>query len=337
MLFCCLRRETILLLHSLCRLRILRLEFDFSEVVMVKLRDSLLLFLAALIWGVTFVGQSDAMKYIEPFTFNFLRCVIGALVLLPFSIAGEHKRLKNVSETEKKAELKALFIGGLLCGLTLFAAMNLQQHGIQKGDSIGKAGFITSIYMILVPIIGIFFKKKTNILIWISAVIAFAGLYLLCGTKEGFKFELSDILFLLCSVFFALHILLISNYAPRVSGTALSCVQFVICAILSCIAMFIFESPSIKNILAAYIPLLYAGVMACGVAYTLQVVGQRHLDPTVATLILCLESVISVLAGWIFLDQTLTTRQIIGCAVMFVGTTLAQIPIEKFKKKKAKA
>ena len=123
MLFCCLRRETILLLHSLCRLRILRLEFDFSEVVMVKLRDSLLLFLAALIWGVTFVGQSDAMKYIEPFTFNFLRCVIGALVLLPFSIAGEHKRLKNVSETEKKAELKALFIGGLLCGLTLFAAV----------------------------------------------------------------------------------------------------------------------------------------------------------------------------------------------------------------------
>ena len=219
----------------------------------------------------------------------------------------------------------------MLCGAALFTASSLQQTGIALGDSIGKAGFITSLYIILVPILGIFFKKRAGYLVWISAAIALVGMYLLC-VKQGFALEVSDILYLLCAFFFAIHILLISVYAPYLSSCALSAIQFATAAVLSGICMFIFETTDIHAILAAYKPLLYAGIFACGIAYTLQVVGQRDLDPTIASLIMCLESVVSVVSGALILHQTMTARELIGCIVMLIATVLALLPTKEIKK-----
>ena len=300
-----------------------------------KIRSSLLLVLAAVIWGATFVAQSSAMDHIEPFTFNSIRFLIGAIVLLPFI-----PELRRKRDTNKQTEILPLpagksrtwlIVGSMLCGAALFTASSLQQTGIALGDSIGKAGFITSLYIILVPILGIFFKKRAGYLVWISAAIALVGMYLLC-VKQGFALEVSDILYLLCAFFFAIHILLISVYAPYLSSCALSAIQFATAAVLSGICMFIFETPDIHAILVAYKPLLYAGIFACGIAYTLQVVGQRDLDPTIASLIMCLESVVSVVSGALILHQTMTARELIGCIVMLIATVLALLPTKEIKK-----
>ena len=285
----------------------------------------MLLFLTAVIWGVAFVAQSVGMDYVGAFTFNFTRCIIGGLVLIPCIMFLDwlKKREKKNSEPEKQ-DRKTLLTGGVCCGVALCVASNLQQFGI-KYTTVGKAGFITAMYIVLVPLLGIFLKKTVGFKVWISVALAVAGLYLLCIT-EGFSIGWGDFLVLLCAFVFSIHIMVIDYFSPKVDGVKMSCIQFFVCGLLSGVGMLISETPDIHAILQAWMPILYAGVMSCGVAYTLQIVGQKGMNPTVASLILSLESVVSVLAGWLLLGQKLSTRELSGCALMFVAIILAQLP-----------
>lgn len=306
-----------------------------------SLKNPLMLLLTAVIWGVAFVAQSVGMEYIGPFTFNCVRCLIGGVVLIPcIWILGRVRGSETVSGTEesekragkdgkterayRKNERRILLTGGLCCGLALFVASNLQQFGIQY-TSVGKAGFITAMYIVLVPVLGVFLKKKIGLKVWISVALAVVGLYLLCIT-EGFSVGLGDLLVLLCAFVFAVHILVIDYFSPKTDGVRLSCIQFLVCGVLSGICMMIAEQPDMGAILQAWMPVLYAGVMSCGVAYTLQIIGQKGMDPTVASLILSLESVVSVLAGWALLGQSLSARELFGCVLMFGAIILAQLP-----------
>lgn len=295
-----------------------------------QVKNSLLLLLTAAIWGVAFVAQSVGMDYVEPFTFNCIRSLIGGLVLIPciwFLNRGKEK--KHVAPETQKAERKILVKGGVFCGICLFAASNFQQFGIRY-TTVGKAGFITACYIVLVPVIGIFLKKKSSRLIWLSVVLALAGLYLLCMT-ESFSIGKGDFLVFVCAVLFSLHILVIDYFSPLTDGVKMSCIQFFVCGILSGIIMLLTETPNLGNILSAWIPILYAGVLSSGVAYTLQIIGQKDMNPTVASLILSLESCISVLAGWIILGQKLSGREFAGCLVMFAAIILAQLPEKNSK------
>lgn len=313
-----------------------------AQVKTHKLRNTFFLFLTAMIWGAAFVAQSVSMDYIGPFTFICLRSVIGGLFLIPVIIVldGIRKKSQNESadvvnsenilhiETEEKQRLswknKQLIEGGIVCGIFLFFANCFQQTGIQY-TTVGKAGFITTFYIIIVPLIGLFFKKYCGILTWIGVVIALAGLYFLCITQK-LTIQRGDALILCCSVLYAGQILAIDHYNPFVDGVKMSCIQFLTGGILGAVFMLLFENPSIAMILSATGPILYTGIMSTGVGYTLQIVGQKGLNPTVAALILSLESVFSALSGYLFLHQVLTTRELIGCALMFIAIVLAQLP-----------
>ena len=292
-----------------------------------NLRSSALLLLTACIWGVAFVAQSVGMEYVGPFTFNFVRSILGGLVLIPciFFLKREKKaKAEKVSEEEKKAQRKTLLAGGICCGVALCLASNFLQIGIQY-TTVGKAGFITACYIVIVPVIGLFLGKKCTKFIWAAVAMALIGLYLLCIT-DGFSIGKGDLLVLVCAFLFSLHILVIDYFSPKVDGVKLSCIQFLTCGILSGIPALLLEHPELSSILAAWQPILYAGVMSCGVAYTLQIIGQKNMNPTVASLILSLESCISVLAGWIILRQQLSTKEILGCVIMFAAIILAQLP-----------
>ena len=313
-----------------------------AQVKTHKLRNTFFLFLTAMIWGAAFVAQSVSMDYIGPFTFICLRSVIGGLFLIPVIIVldGIRKKSQNESadvvnsenilhiETEEKQRLswknKQLIEGGIVCGIFLFFANCFQQTGIQY-TTVGKAGFITTFYIIIVPLIGLFFKKYCGILTWIGVVVALAGLYFLCITQK-LTIQRGDALILCCSVLYAGQILAIDHYNPFVDGVKMSCIQFLTGGILGAVFMLLFENPSIAMILSAAGPILYTGIMSTGVGYTLQIVGQKGLNPTVAALILSLESVFSALSGYLFLHQVLTTRELIGCALMFISIVLAQLP-----------
>ena len=267
------------------------------------------------------------MDYVGPYTFNAVRSFLGGIVLIP-CIFMFCRPKSSAKEREKTLDRpRDLVIGGGLCGLMLFISTTLQQVGIQY-TTVAKAGFITALYIVLVPVLGIFIKKKIGLKVWISVVIALAGLYLLC-MKGSFSLGKGDFLVLLCSLCFALHILVIDYFTQRVSGVKLSCIQFFITGILSSVLMFLFETPTWAGILTAWLPIFYAGVFSCGVAYTFQIIGQRGTDPTVASLILSLESVVSVLAGWLLLGQSLTPREILGCVLMFGAILLAQLSPSK--------
>ena len=272
----------------------------------IQLKNSLLLLLTAAIWGIAFVAQSVGMDYVGAFTFNAVRSIIGAIVLLPV-IWFLNKGRTAVSQTpkEKKAAQKTLVTGGIYCGIFLCIASNFQQFGI-KYTTVGKAGFITACYIVIVPILGLFLKKKSGPFIWAAVIMALIGLYLLC-IKDGFSIGKGDLLVFICAILFSLHILVIDYFSPKADGVKMSCIQFLVCGILSGIPALLLEHPDMSSILAAWMPILYAGVMSCGVAYTLQIVGQRGMNPTVASLILSLESCISVLAGWVILGQSLST------------------------------
>ena len=313
-----------------------------AQVKTHKLRNTFFLFLTAMIWGAAFVAQSVSMDYIGPFTFICLRSVIGGLFLIPIIIVldGIRKKSQNESadvvnsenilhiETEEKQRLswknKQLIEGGIVCGIFLFFANCFQQTGIQY-TTVGKAGFITTFYIIIVPLIGLFFKKYCGILTWIGVVVALAGLYFLCITQK-LTIQRGDALILCCSVLYAGQILAIDHYNPFVDGVKMSCIQFLTGGILGAVFMLLFENPSIAMILSAAGPILYTGIMSTGVGYTLQIVGQKGLNPTVAALILSLESVFSALSGYVFLHQVLTTRELIGCVLMFIAIVLAQLP-----------
>lgn len=288
-------------------------------------KSPLLLLLTATIWGVAFVAQSVGMDYVKPFTFNGVRSLLGAVVLVPvIFLFGEGKDTK---EKSAKEDAKTLWIGGILCGLCLCVASSLQQIGIQYTTA-GKAGFLTAMYIIIVPIIGLFLGKKFSPSLGISIALATAGLYLL-SIKDGFSIGTGDVYVIICAVVFALHIMVIDYFAPRCNGVKLSCIQFLVCGILCMIVALIFEKPQLGQVLDAWLPIAYAGILSCGVAYTLQIIGQKGMNPTVASLILSLESVISVLAGWVLLQQTLSVRELIGCVIMFAAIILAQLPAKE--------
>ena len=293
----------------------------------IPVRNSLLLLLTATIWGVAFVAQSVSMDYIGGFTFNAVRNLIGALALLPVIKVLDKTR----SEAEKKCESsasgrKTLLIGGICCGIMLCLAGNFQQFGI-KYTTVGKAGFITACYIIIVPIIGVFLKKKCSPFIWIAVLLSLCGLYLLCLTPgEGLAVGKGELLLIIGAVLFSGHILVIDHFSPLVSGIKMSCIQFFTCSILSAVCMALFETVNVSNLLHAWIPILYAGFLSSGVGYTLQIIGQKGLNPTTASLLMSLESVFSVLAGWILLHQALSARELSGCILMFAAIVLVQLP-----------
>lgn len=289
-----------------------------------QIKGSLLLFLAAIIWGVAFVAQSVGMDYVGPFTFNCVRTLIGGLVLIPCIVFLNRGKVKKKTDFTEK---KRLLLGGICCGVALTTGSTLQQFGIMY-TTVGKAGFITAFYIIIVPILGLFLGKKCGLSVWISVVIALAGLYFLCIT-DGFSIGKGDIYVFLGAIAFSIHILVIDHFTQFNDGVKMSCIQFFVCGILCFVPMMLFEHPEISMILLAWKPILYAGVMSCGVAYTLQIVGQKNMNPTVASLILSLESVTSVIAGFLVLHQNLSHRELIGCGLMFVAIVLAQLP-QKF-------
>lgn len=297
-----------------------------------KMKNDFMLILTALIWGCAFVAQSVGMEYVEPFTFNALRCFMGAIVLLPLIFAMDRKKAELITENvlkeqtpeEKKKERRTLIIGGICCGAALTLGSSLQQMGLVYTTA-GKAGFITALYILIVPILGIFLGKKAGKKVWIGVAIAVVGMYLLC-VKEGFSIEYGDFLIFLGAIAFSLHILVIDYFSPKVNGVKLSCIQFFICGILSSVVVALFENPNLQQILQAWLPLVYAGVLSCGVAYTLQIVAQKNTDPTVASLILSLESVFATLAGWIILNERLSTKEFLGCALVFAAIILVQLP-----------
>ena len=293
-----------------------------------QMKNSLLLLLTSFIWGVAFVAQSVGGEAVGCFTFNGVRSLIGAFVLIPVIYFLDNQKKKELGEEkflEQKGDSKTLLLGGVCCGVMLCIASNFQQFGISF-TTVGKAGFITAMYILIVPILGLFMKKKVGVKVWLGVVLATIGLYMLCMTSESFSLSKGDFLVLICAGFFSLHILIIDYFSPKVDGVRMSCIQFFVCGIISVIIAFIFESPSFSAILSGWLPILYAGVLSCGVAYTLQIVGQKNMDPTVASLILSLESVFSVLAGWLILNQTMTLREFSGCGLMFLAIILAQLP-----------
>lgn len=289
----------------------------------MRLKNGVMLFLTAFIWGTAFVAQSVGLDYLGSFTFNGVRSLIGGVALLPCIWILHRMNGKSGNE----GGVKELLIGGLACGILLFAASSLQQIGL-KYTSAGKAGFITAFYIVIVPVLGVFLHKKIGWKIWLAVVLALAGLYFLCIT-ESFAIGKGDILVFLCALVFAVHILVIDYYAPKVDGVMLSCIQFFVCGILSIPFMLAMETPKLTAMVDAWMPLLYAGVLSCGVAYTLQILGQKNVNPAIASLILSLESCFSVLAGWIVLGEKLSLRESAGCLLMFAAIILAQLPEKK--------
>ena len=286
-----------------------------------KLAGSLLLLLTAFIWGCAFVSQRIGMSYVQPFTFNSIRTFIGGLFLIPFiPVFCRNKPMIP----PKGQERKVLFTGGLICGLLLCLATNLQQVGLQYTTA-GKGGFITSLYIVLVPCLGLFIGQRIGKALWAAVVLAVVGLYLLC-MGERLVLERGDFYILLCALTFAFHILTIGYYATRTDGIKLSCLQFLISGAVGMVFMFIFETPHIKDILACTLPILYAGIFSCGLAYTFQIIGQKHVDPTVASLLMSFESVFAALSGAIILGEHLSFKELSGCILMFCAVILAQLP-----------
>ena len=296
-----------------------------------QVKNSLLLLLTATIWGVAFVAQSVGMDHVGPFTFNAVRSVIGGLVLIPCIFFLNYRKAvpkEPVSPQQQMEQTGTLILGGVCCGILLALASSFQQMGIQY-TTVGRAGFITASYIVIVPLLGHFFlKKKCGASIWIAVALALIGLYLLCIT-DGFSVGKGDLLVMVCSLLFSLHILVIDYFSPKVDGVKMSCIQFFVCGFLCAIPAIFTEHIVFADILAAWAPILYAGVMSCGVAYTLQIIGQKDMNPTVASLILSLESCISVLAGWVILHQKLSARELSGCVLMFAAIILAQLPSKK--------
>lgn len=290
-----------------------------------QIKSSLILLLTATIWGVAFVAQSVGMEYIGPFTFNAIRCVLGGLVLIPVILVLKKKK-ETGAENQEKEDKKTLWAGGIACGVILCIASNLQQFGIMEA-SVGKSGFFTALYIVMIPVIGIFIGKRPGIKLWFCVALAVVGMYLLCMKDGSFTIERADIMLLLCALVFSFHILVIDYFSPKVDGVKMSCIQFFVCGVLSAVGMLFTETPDISNIQAAWLPLLYAGLLSCGVGYTLQIVGQKGINPVIASLIMSLESVISALAGWVILGQVLSPKEILGCILMFVAIIITQIPI----------
>lgn len=289
-----------------------------------KILGFFLLFLTALIWGVAFVAQSVGMDHIGPYTFNTGRLLLGTAVTMPWAIM-ELKKQKNVEE-EKEVYIRkrnSSVIGAAFCAVVFFLAVNLQQFALIS-SSVANVSFITTLYILIIPIIGMFLGKKHGLSIWIAIAIAVVGMYLLC-IKEGLVLEMGDILAFICAVMFALQILIVDHYVPKSYVIVLSCTQNLFAGLISFVFMLIFEGVNLEGIKTAWLPLAYTGILSTGLAYTTQMLGQKYLKPTVASLIMSLESVIAAIAAWLIIGQALSLREMLGCALVFVGVIIAQI------------
>ena len=272
--------------------------------------------MASMIWGLSFVAQNEGMNYIEGFTYNGIRMILGSAVLVPFIMFNKKTKKEQTSTSEKKAKCRSTLTGILLTGLCLFIGSNLQQFAFNYTE-VGKIGFITSLYMIFVPILGLFMKKRAPYTVWIGVILGLAGMYLLCmGSSSSFSFGTGELLTLLCAVAFAFHIIVIDKFASEIDPVVLSCGQFFVTGLLSCILMFIFENPTIEGLKNAAIPILYS--------------GQKRTEPTLAAMLMCLESVFSVLFAFILPPhEKLMTLEYIGCGTIFIGIIIAQITPKK--------
>ena len=282
--------------------------------------------LAALIWGTAFVAQDMCADVIDTFSFNAVRSYIAVVVLLVIIfISGKlNKDKPQLSEAEKKRGRRDLIVGGVCCGTALGIAANLQQAGMAE-TSAGKAGFITALYIVLVPVLGLFLHKKAPATVWVGVVLAVAGLYFLC-VNEALTLSRSDLLVMLCAFVFAGHILLVDHFTRTVDGVALSALQFVVAAVLSGLGAALWEAPTWEGIRQCVWPILYVGIISSGVGYTLQILAQKDANPTVVSLLLSLESVFSVLAGAVILHDRLSGRELLGCGLMFLAVVLTQLP-----------
>ncbi len=290
-----------------------------------ELTGAMLLLLAAAIWGCAFVAQSVAAEKIGAFTFHTARSFLGGTVLLPvlfFRTAREKKA--GIYRPLTPDKRRTLWLGGVLCGLALGVASCLQQIGIAY-TTVGKAGFITAMYILFVPVLGLCFGRRVSGRVWGCVLLGMVALYLL-SIKDGFSISKGDLWVLACAVAFSGHILLIDRFSPQTDGVALSCIQFFVAGLLSLLPMLILERPGWNDLLAAWLPIAYAGIFSSGVAYTCQVLGQKHTHPAVASLLMSFESVFAVLAGAVILGEIPTVREGIGCVLMFVAIVLAQLP-----------
>lgn len=285
---------------------------------------------AAFIWGTAFVAQSVGAEHVPPFAYTAARSVV-AIVTLSVILA-VYTLIKKQRGTYEKPSggMRTLIIGGICSGTAMCIATNLQQTGLGETDA-GKASFITALYIVLVPILGLFLHRRTGITTAISVAIAVVGMYLLC-VGNGFSIQKSDILVLICALCFAFHILIIDYFAPKTNGIALSLVQFIVCALESGVMTLIFERPTIEGIMAALGTILYVGIFSSGVAYTLQIIAQKGSDPTVVSLLLSLESVFGALAGAVILHEVMSGREYFGCALMLCAVMLSQIPTDVWKR-----
>ena len=319
-----------------------------------QMRQVVLPILAAFIWGTAFVAQDVCADVIDAFTFNAIRSYVAVLVLLVIIalFSAVKKDRPQLTPAEKKASRKQLWLGGFCCGTALAVASNFQQAGLVAGTDGGKAGFITALYVVLVPVFGLFFRRKVSLPVWIAVALSVVSLYLLC-IKGDFTLAPGDLLILVCAVCFAIHILVIDHFTATVDGIKLSCVQFLVAAVWATLAKLvcallgangigdvsvvtsIFAAPDWSGILSCALPILYVGVFSSGVAYTLQILAQKGSNPTVVTILLSLESVVAVISGAIILHQQMTGREYLGCVLMFAAVVLAQIPMPQKKEAKA--
>lgn len=314
-----------------------------------RTKGNLLLLLTSFIWGSAFVAQSSGMDYVGPYTYNMARNVLAFLFLIPviYVIGKKKEGTDNMGSgtgiddaTSGEANWKSILlpdrttlVGGIYCGLVMAVASSLQQIGITMTTA-GKAGFITALYIILVPLMGVFIGKKIPRIIWFCVVLAMAGFYLLC-VKEGFSISKGDILVLFCSVGFSVHIMTIDHFTSKgVDGVKMACIQFAVAAIVMTPVMFALENPSVSGLLSAWMTIAYAGILSSGVGFTLQIVAQKDTDPTTATLIMSLESVFAAVSGCLFLNEVLLPKEILGCILVFVAVILAQVPMPVKSKEK---
>ena len=297
-----------------------------------KKLNPFLLLLAAIIWGTAFVFQKQGMNYLGPFTYNGLRSIVGGLVLLP--VIPVLDKMRSRREPFEKGTKKNILLGGLCCGAVLFIASSFQQVGIALQDettNVGKAGFITACYCAIVPVMGLFLKKRSPKLVWLGVAVAVVGFFFLClmdgiAAGQGLGLNMSDLMVLICAVFFAGHIMVIDHFVALADGVRLSCIQFFVTGILSLLLVPFTETPTLSDILSCLGPILYTGVLSSGVAYTLQIVGQKGVNPAVASLILSLESVFAVLAGWLLAPEAgLSGWEIFGCVLVFAAVVLVNL------------
>ncbi|MBQ7937555.1 MAG: DMT family transporter [Oscillospiraceae bacterium] len=286
---------------------------------------NILLILTAFIWGCAFVAQSVGMEYVGPFTFNGTRCIIGGIFLIAANLVFDAVKKKNKTYVKpSESEKKELIKGGIICGIVLFAASSVQQIGISM-TTVGKAGFISVLYILIVPFFGLLLRQKLPRMIWLCCAIALCGLYLLC-INESLSLSKGDAVVFISAAIYAVHIMAVDRFAPNVDCVKLSCIQFLVAGIISVAFMFIFEDPEIDKILDAWLPILYAGALSGGVGYTLQTVAQKWTKPSVASLLMSFESVFAVIAGAVLLSQVPSLRETAGCILMFISIIIIQLP-----------